>query len=110
MLPPPLLVPQEGGGKGISPSDSFRINAKFTDRMRRIRVGAAGSRVLGGWRWAQGAGWYGEDLGAKQCMALSSHSFRLCRTPPLCAHPCGTCCALLHPDFLSRSLRVCLWL
>ncbi|KAI3437587.1 hypothetical protein D9Q98_000040 [Chlorella vulgaris] len=32
------LLAKEGGGKGISPSDSFRINAKFTDRMRRIRV------------------------------------------------------------------------
>lgn len=29
---------QEGGGKGISHSDKFSVNAKFADKMRRIRV------------------------------------------------------------------------
>ena len=37
-LPLPL-APQEAASKGIGPADSFRINPKFTDRMRRIRVG-----------------------------------------------------------------------
>lgn len=35
---------QEGTGKGITHSDRFRTNAKFSDRMRRIRV-----RVVVGW-------------------------------------------------------------
>ncbi|EFN56087.1 hypothetical protein CHLNCDRAFT_22706 [Chlorella variabilis] len=32
------LLAKEAASKGIGPADSFRINPKFTDRMRRIRV------------------------------------------------------------------------
>lgn len=42
---PAHVPPQEPAGKGITQSDKFRINTKFIERMRRIRVHRRGGNA-----------------------------------------------------------------